>query len=220
MLTSNPFDTIKEVLPIDDIVLFYGLKVKTQNKAICPFHKEKTPSFTIYPKNNSWYCFGCSIGGTAIDFVMLMYGLSALDAAKKLDTDFGLELFDYKPTQEETHRLTAQKARQQADKGLTKAFEGYINRAYSLLCDYAHMLRDWEANHATTSIEDIDKPINDLFIEACHRLDYIEYMIDCLIFSDIDEQIRFYGTHREELLNIATRIKLYKDSRKADKSAK
>ena len=40
------------------------------NKASCPFHTEKTPSFTIYPKTESWYCFGCDIGGDEIDFLM------------------------------------------------------------------------------------------------------------------------------------------------------
>lgn len=54
-------------------------------KYICPLHKEKTPSFTVYKKTNSWYCFGCGRGGSNIDFVMLRYNLSVADAIAKLN---------------------------------------------------------------------------------------------------------------------------------------
>ena len=158
--------------------------------------------------------FGCGVGGSVIDFVMRMYGLTPLEAAKKLNTDFRLGLFDYKPTKEE-QRIQAQ---QRADKGLTKAFEGYMSKAYNLLCDYAHLLREWKETHAPKSIEDMNEP-NALFVEACHRLDYTEYLIDCLMYADMDEQINFYETYREELISIAERIKSYTESRKADKSA-
>jgi hypothetical protein len=145
---------------------------------------------------------------------MQMYGLTALEAAKKLDADFKLGLFDHKPTKEERH----QQAQQRADKGLIKAFEGYMSKAYNLLCDYTHLLKEWKEIHAPKSIEDMDEP-NALFVEACHKLDYIEYLIDCLLYADIDEQISFYEIYREELLNIAERIKSHTESRKADKSA-
>ena len=217
MLTSNPFDTIKEVLPITNILRFYGVEVKQKNKTLCPLHNEKSPSFTIYPSTNTWHCFGCGAGGSAIDFVMLYFGLAPLDAAKKLDIDFSLGLFDYKPTPEERQRLQEQKAQQQADKSITRAFEDYMDKAYSLLCDYAKLLRDWKETHAPQSIDDMDKPLHSLFVEACHKLDYIEYLLDCLIFAGLDEQIQFYETHREELLNIATRIELHTDGGEADK---
>jgi len=84
-LTLNPFDTIKETLQITDIVRFYGVEPKRNNQALCPFHSEKTPSFTIFPKTNTFKCFGCGAGGSVIDFVMQMHGTDVLEAAKKLD---------------------------------------------------------------------------------------------------------------------------------------
>ena len=218
MLTPNPFDTIKEVLPISDILLSYGVEVKQKNKALCPLHNEKTPSFTIYPKTNTWHCFGCGAGGSSIDFVMAYCGLDSLDAAKKIDVDFNLGLFDYKPTPEEQHRLKEQQARQEADNELVKVFEGFINKAFNLLCDYLNLLHDWKIAHAPKSFEELNR-VNPLFVEACYQLDYIQHLTDFLQNADIDEQIGFYQTHREELLKIAKRIKQYKNSGKTDKPA-
>ena len=213
MLTTSPFDTIKEALKIDDIVAFYGVEVKRSNQALCPFHNEKTPSFTIYPKTNSFKCFGCGAGGSVIDFVMQIHGMDALDAAKKLDIDYSLGLFDHQSSQEEMH---LQRTQRKANKGLDKAFKGYIDKAYSLLCDYLHLLQDWKIIYAPKAKDELDK-VNHFFIEACHRLDYTEYLIDCLLNADIDEQIEFYQTHRKELQNIVA--KLCENSREADKSA-
>ena len=212
-MTVNAFDTIKETLNIADITAFYGIKVKRNNQALCPFHNEKTPSFTIFPKTNSFKCFGCGVGGSVIDFVMQMDGMDALEAAKKLDTDYNLGLFDDKPTQEERHRLKEKQAQREADKGLTNTFEGFMDKAFNLLCDYLHLLHDWKILYAPKTIDEWEK-VNTLFVEACHQLDYIEYLTDFLLYADIDEQIGFYQSHRGELLNIATRLRA--NSGKAD----
>ena len=216
MLTASAFDTIKETLKIAEITTLYGVEVKRNNQALCPFHNEKTPSFTIYPKTNSFKCFGCGVGGSVIDFVMLMHGTDALEAAKKLDMDYRLGLFDYQPTQEEIRRLSEQQARREANKGLDKAFKGFIDNAFTLLCDYLHLLHEWKTTHAPRSLDEWHT-VSALFVEACHQLDYIEYLADFLLNADIDEQIGFYQTHREELRNIATRLCTI--SRKVDESA-
>jgi len=202
----NAFDGIKESLSIVDVTAFYGVEVKRGNKALCPLHNEKTPSFTVYPNSNSWHCFGCGVGGSTIDFVMAFFGLNPLEAAKKLDTDFRLGLFDYKTTEEELHRLKERQAQHQANKELESAFKGFIDKAFSLLCEYSHLLRDWKTAYAPKTENEIDN-VNPLFVEACHQLDYTEYLLDSLSNADIDEQISFYNTHREEMFNLANRIK-------------
>ena len=50
----------------------------------CPFHEEKSGSFTIYLLNNSWHCFGCNRGGDSIDYCMAHDDLSFIEAIKKL----------------------------------------------------------------------------------------------------------------------------------------
>lgn len=55
---------------IEDVVSYYGVEINSQNKACCPIHKESTPSFSINPEQNFWYCFGaCGKGGDSIEFV-------------------------------------------------------------------------------------------------------------------------------------------------------
>ena len=51
----------------------------------CPFHKEDTPSFAIYPENNTWYCFACSTGGDAINFYMQKTGYNFVQAIEELN---------------------------------------------------------------------------------------------------------------------------------------
>lgn len=61
---------------------------------LCPFHNEKTPSFTVYPENGSYYCFGCGQGGDVITFVMKNENLDYMDAVRKLADRAGLKVPD------------------------------------------------------------------------------------------------------------------------------
>ena len=64
----------------------------SQYKGLCPFHSEKTPSFTVYPDSRSYYCFGCQSGGDAITFVRNIERLDYVEAVKKLATIAGMEV--------------------------------------------------------------------------------------------------------------------------------
>lgn len=59
---------------------------------LCPFHNEKTPSFTVYPENGSFYCFGCGVGGDVITFVRRMENLDYMEAVKQLADRAGMAL--------------------------------------------------------------------------------------------------------------------------------
>lgn len=63
--------------PIEDVVSSYVTLKRAGSKltGLCPFHSEKTPSFTVSPENNLFYCFGCGTGGDTITFVMKAEGL-------------------------------------------------------------------------------------------------------------------------------------------------
>ena len=58
----------------------------------CPFHNEKSPSFNVYPENNSFYCFGCGAGGDVITFIRKIENLDYIEAVKMLADRVGLQM--------------------------------------------------------------------------------------------------------------------------------
>ncbi len=59
---------------------------------LCPFHNEKSPSFTVYPSSNSYYCFGCGAGGDPITFIRSQENLDYVDAVKFLADRSGMQM--------------------------------------------------------------------------------------------------------------------------------
>ncbi|MDR2793196.1 MAG: DNA primase [Treponema sp.] len=95
-----PFITqssIREVIDKMDAVAVVGDYVRLENRSgrfmgICPFHKEKTPSFSVNPDLKLYHCFGCGKGGTVLNFVMEMDKLSFPEAVESLAKRFGVVL--------------------------------------------------------------------------------------------------------------------------------
>jgi DNA primase len=98
---------IKNKLSVVDVIgeTVQLKKAGTTFKGLCPFHGEKTPSFTVTPGRDSWKCFGCGEGGDIFSFVMKRDGLSFPEALKVLAAKAGVEL------DERTTREDARKAR-------------------------------------------------------------------------------------------------------------
>lgn len=72
---------------------YVNLKRKGSNLVgLCPFHNEKTPSFTLYPENGSYYCFGCGAGGDVITFIRSIENLDYMEAIRFLAERAGLNL--------------------------------------------------------------------------------------------------------------------------------
>lgn len=90
---------VKENLDIVDVISEYvNLKKSGKNyKGLCPFHQEKTPSFTVNPENQYYYCFGCGAGGDVFNFLMEIENITFVKSLKLLARRAGLEL----PTQNE-----------------------------------------------------------------------------------------------------------------------
>jgi len=130
-MSSSPIiELIREKLDIVEIVREYvpSLKRAGRNyKANCPFHNEKTPSFTVNPDKQIFFCFGCSTGGDVFKFVMDIEGLSFPEAARKLAQKAGVEFGE-----ERSHVLTPEdKERLDLKKVLTAAAAFYHKTLFS-----------------------------------------------------------------------------------------
>lgn len=113
-MSSPILDLIREKINIVDVVDSYikDLRKAGRNyKACCPFHHEKTPSFTVSPDKGIFYCFGCNEGGDIFTFVMKMEGITFHEAAKKLALQAGVEYGDRSRefTREEKERYALKK---------------------------------------------------------------------------------------------------------------
>lgn len=92
-----PEEVINEIKYRNDIetVISSYVNLKRRGKnlvGLCPFHNEKTPSFTVYPENGSFYCFGCGVGGDVFSFVRHIDNLDYIDAVKQLAERSGVTL--------------------------------------------------------------------------------------------------------------------------------
>jgi len=86
-------DEIKEKIDLVDFIRSYVSLVPAGKnfKGLCPFHKEKTPSFIVSPERQIWHCFGCGVGGDVIKFMMLYENLEFFEALRVLAEKIGLD---------------------------------------------------------------------------------------------------------------------------------
>lgn len=112
-MNRNIAEEIKDKLDIVEFIRQYVPNLKRAGKtykACCPFHREKTPSFTCSSEKGLFYCFGCQTGGDIIAFLMKIENLSFHEAMEKLADMAGVAYRPEKPlTQEEQRRANLRK---------------------------------------------------------------------------------------------------------------
>ncbi len=108
-IPQDIIDRIRESTDIVDLISGY---VKLERKGgnyfgLCPFHPEKTPSFSVHPGKNIFHCFGCGAGGNAFTFLMEHDKLSFTEAARELAQRVGIEIPEDKQAPEHTDKFDA-----------------------------------------------------------------------------------------------------------------
>lgn len=83
---------VKQNISMADILDRYRIEVNRASFITCPFHNEDTPSCKIY--HDSYYCWGCGLGGDVISFISRMENVKPIEALKLLDNMFHLNLFE------------------------------------------------------------------------------------------------------------------------------
>ena len=154
-----------------DIVELLGKYIELRRagtawKACCPFHAEKTPSFSVNPSRQSFHCFGCGVGGDAVKFLMMFENLSYPDALRRLADTHGIPVIE----EEENPEMTRQRRLRSRVIEVNQQASDYYHR---LLCrdpraahvrDYLkrrqinlEMARAWQLGWAPESFQDFAK---------------------------------------------------------------
>ncbi len=109
-LSDDFLEQIRDRNDVESVISNYvELKRRGRNlTGLCPFHNEKTPSFTVYPETSSYYCFGCHVGGDVITFIRNIENLDYIDAVKFLADRSGIRMPDenFDDTVHEKRKLT------------------------------------------------------------------------------------------------------------------
>lgn len=117
MIPQDEINYVKQSADLLQVVQALGVEMRRAGSnwvGRCPFHNEKTGSFTVHPRNQHWKCYGCGEGGNAIDFVMKMKGCDFVEAVKTVAGICGMTITDdYHETAEQ--RTVRERKAQQVD---------------------------------------------------------------------------------------------------------
>jgi DNA primase len=122
---SIPQSFVQELIARADVVEIVGRYVQLKKgganfMGLCPFHSEKSPSFSVSPSKQFYHCFGCGKTGNAISFLMDHAGMSFIEAVEDLAQQFGMKV----PEDDASPQLRAQAAEQrQRQHSLTDVLE-------------------------------------------------------------------------------------------------
>jgi DNA primase len=122
---------VHDLLARVDIVEIVGRSVELKRagatwKGLCPFHGEKSPSFTVTPSRQTYHCFGCGVHGNAIGFLMEQHGMGFVEAVRDLAQQAGVAVPEEASQPGEREEAARQKQKQLTlSEVLAKAADGY-----------------------------------------------------------------------------------------------
>ncbi len=170
--------------------------IKATNRLIQDVRK-KMPSMKV---DSRFYCFGCGASGDVIDFSALLHGLGKREAAVRLAEDFGVsyEKSGNAPPDRKRHNRS-----QPRQKSAEQRFQETERYCFRVLCDYLRLLEHWKTAYAPQPQDAIWHP---LFVEALQRISYTEYLLDILLYGEIEEKAALIAAQGKEVLRLEQRI--------------
>ena len=179
------FNLIKRHVTARQAAEIYGLTVRRNGMARCPFHDDKTPSLKL---DERYYCFGCHVTGDAIDFTANFFHIGLREAAEKLAADFSL------PEAILSGNANMRLRKRQAAPAQTAA--AARARALAILQRYEALL---DAKCRSLAPLDAESEWPPAFIEAMAERDDAAFGISMLTTGTPQQQTDYIQTHREVL---------------------
>jgi hypothetical protein len=178
----------------------YGLQVRKNGLACCPFHSDRHPSMKI---DKNYHCFACGVGGDAIDYVSRLFGLSQYNAALKVIEDFRLPI-DAKGSVNGRSNFHNEIAEREKIKHIKERFEKWCNQNIDIIRDTLLLIEQ-------TDVFLIGKPYEIVFSEdymnMLHAEPLLNYWIDILCTGSTAEKQELFIRGRKEVDKIATRVR-------------
>ena len=189
----NIFQEMKERVTARQVAERYGLKVSRNGMACCPFHNDKHPRMKIDQK---YYCFACGEKGDAVNYVAVLFGLSQLEAAKKINDDFSLNLSIGTSGANRNRKLEVKKkekvlTKEERMQFVQKKIEQWAKYASDVLLRYLRWMEFWKEFYKPESAEE---ELHPLFAEALQNESKVSYLADILMFGTDEEVLDFSGT--------------------------
>ena len=194
---SNYSAYIKENVNIVDVVSMAGVALQ-HNKACCPFHNEKTASFSIHPKKNIYKCFGCGAGGDVISFVQRFYGLDFMGAVSRLNSDYclGLELDRKKNHQSEEYKAYKR------ERTIQRMYADKFKRFETALIIYRRKLYRYIMNYIPPSeLSDFSEE----YTKAIHNINIADYYCDIMAYGTFEDKKNLINSERVKAIERSIR---------------
>ena len=196
-MAENVFEAVKQSVSTREAAAFYGIEVKRNGMACCPFHDDKNPSMKV---DQRFHCFGCGADGDVIDFTAKLFNLSPKEAAEKLAQDFGLIYDSQAPPRRRYVRQKTEAQKFREDRQL----------CYRVLSDYYYLLKKWEADRSPRTPEEEPHP---RFVEAIQKKAYVEYLLDLFLYESEEEQKAWIAEHTAEITHLERRLKIMAENK-------
>lgn len=184
------FEDVKNHVTVYQVAERYGMKPNRSGLIRCVFHHDKTPSMKV---DRRYYCFGCGCTGDVIDFAGQIWGTNVRETALRLRAEFGVVV----NSRARDHPKTA--GRRLLNIHTQKTEESYpvkYQRCVRAYLSYHALLKEWKVRYAPKSPEE---EWNERFVEACQKLNIIEYYLDTLLFGEKADQELFVQEKWEEV---------------------
>ena len=196
-MAENVFEAVKQSVSAREAAEFYGIEVKRNGMACCPFHDDKNPSMKV---DQRFHCFGCGADGDVIDLTAQLYNLSPKEAAEKLAQDFGLIYDSQAPPRRKYVRQKTEAQKFREDR----------QRCYRVLSDYYYLLKKWEADNSPRTPEEEPHPC---FVEAIQKKTYVEYLLDLFLYESEEEQKAWIADHTAEITHLERRLNIMAENK-------
>lgn len=191
----NIFEEVKERADILKVCDILGIKLNNHYKCLCPFpnHKEKTPSFSVLPSENIFFCFGCGERGDVITLVAKILNVKPLEAAQYINTRLGLGIEQKNMNKVELNSWVNTYEQKRTAK---ENFKKWDVKAFQILCNYIQLLEKWQ------KIGDFD---DERFVEALQKKDIIDYYITDFFINGTDEDKMWFKKHNGKVVEYCER---------------